>query len=127
MQYMNETIARYRERTEKNSVSLNKTTRVEESEKLIERKNRQDGERKQRYARMAEQDAKDMVIYRLNLSDAADTSKPLPRATKEDEQASMATEDDEEEEIDESPDYPSSLDPELRECLAILRDMIDLR
>ncbi len=124
MQYMQEDIQRFRERTEKNSVSLNKNQREEENNFLLQRKKDIDHERKIRYERMAEEDAGTLTIYRLSLSDVDE--EELPLATNEDEESFMDMAEDPEDKLSESPDYPSHLDPELRECLHILQDMIDL-
>ncbi len=123
LQYMNEDIQRARERHEKNSVSLNKETRAAENAKLLERKKAVDAERKERYEKMAAEDAKNLVIRRLNLSDV--DAEELPIATKEDDDKFMDEAVDPEAELEEAPEYPSSLDPELRESLNILVDMIN--
>lgn len=125
MQYMQEDAARADERLKKNSVSLNKKVREEENAKLLERKKAIDAERAERYARMAEEDARNMVIYRLNLTDVK--APKLPIATKEDKEGFMDEVEDPEDELIETPEYPSNLDPVLRESLYIVRDMIDLR
>lgn len=124
MKYMREDIARSNERQEKNSVSLNKQTRQEESATLLARKKAIDAERKVRYEQMARQDEKNLTIYRLNLGDVkADT---LPLASKEDKSEFMDEAKDPEDELAETPEYPSNLDPVLRESLFIVRDMIDI-
>lgn len=123
LQYMQEDAARADERLKKNSVSLNKAVRQAESDTLLERKKRVDEERRVRYERMAEDDKKNMVIYRLNLSDVS--AQKLPIASKEDKTDFMDEVEDPEDELTETPEYPSNLDPVLRESLYIVRDMID--
>ena len=125
LQYMQEDAVRADERQKKNSVSLNKKVREEENEALLARKKRIDEERKVRYEQMAAEDAKNMVIYRLNLSDVK--AATLPIASKEDKTEFMDEVEDPEEELVETPEYPSNLDPVLREGLHIVKDMIDLR
>lgn len=124
MQYMEEDIARAKERIEKNSVSLNKVKRVAENEQLLNRKKAIDAERKVRYEKMAADDEKNLVIYRLNLSDV--DAATLPRASKEDKNEFMDENERPEDELTETPEYPSNLDPVLRESLNIVRDMIDM-
>ncbi len=123
LQYMKEDIERARQRHEKNQVSLNKATREAENAKLLERKKAMDAERKARYEQMAAADAKNLVIRRLNLTDV--NAETLPLATKEDNEKFMDEAIDPEEELEETPEYPSSLDPELRESMNILVDMIN--
>ncbi len=122
-QYVKEDVQRARERYERNLVSLNKATRQAENAKLLERKKAMDAERKTRYEQMAADDAKNLVIRRLNLTDV--DAQELPLATKEDEEKFMDEAVHPEDELDEAPEYPSSLDPELRESMNILVDMIN--
>ncbi len=123
LQYVKEDIERARTRQQKNQVSLNKATRMAENAKLLERKKTTDAERKERYEKMAAEDAKNLIIRRLNLTDV--DAGTLPIATKEDEKKFMDEAVDPEEELAEAPEYPSSLDPELRESMNILVDMIN--
>lgn len=124
MQYVQEDVNRAVERLEKNEVSLSKTARKAESEELLLRKREMDAECKQRYEQLAEQDQQNLTIYRLNLSDVS--AEKLPLSTKEDKTSYMEENEDPEEELSKSPEYPSGLDPVLREGLYVLRDMIDL-
>ena len=126
MQYMKEDIARFRERTLKNSVSLNKAERVKENDELLARKKSIDTERKVRYADMAKDDEETMAIFRLNLEDVKKDG--LQKASIEkDKNDFMIMSEDPTSDLDEAPDYPSGLDPELRESLNIVNDMIDLK
>ena len=124
MRYMQEDIDRANEKQEKNSVSLNKAARAAENAELLARRKRIDAERKERYAAMAAKDAADMVIRRLKLDDV--DKAELPLFTKEDDEKFMDEHDDPEDELTDSPEYPSSLDPVLREALHIVSDMIEL-
>ncbi len=123
LQYVKEDVERARERVAKNRVSLNKATRLAENAKLLERKKSMDAERKTRYEKMAAEDEKNLVIRRLNLTDV--DAETLPIASKEDEEKFMDEAIDPEDELDETPEYPSNLDPELRESMNILVDMIN--
>lgn len=124
MQYTREDIARARERQEKNSVSLNKAVRQAENAQLLERKKAIDAERKTRYEAMAAEDEKMLTIYRLKLSDVK--APRLPLASKDDDNEYMDENEDPEAELTETPDYPSNLDPVLREALYIVKDMVDM-
>ena len=124
MQYAQEDVARAKERQEKNSVSLNKTVRQAENAQLMERKKSIDAERKQRYEKMAADDERTMTIYRLKLTDVM--APALPLASKDDKNEYMDENKDPEEELTETPEYPSNLDPVLREALHIVKDMIDM-
>ncbi|MBR3696492.1 MAG: carboxy terminal-processing peptidase, partial [Akkermansia sp.] len=110
--------------TERNLDSLNKATRMAENEELVNRQKAMTAERKVRYAQMAEDDAKNLRIYRLKLDDV--NASKLPLVTKEDDEKYMEEVKDPEEELEEEVDYPSTLDPILRESLHIVTDMMEL-
>lgn len=110
--------------TERNRDSLNKATRMAENEELVNRQKAMTEERKVRYAKMAEEDAKNLRIYRLKLDDV--NASTLPLVTKEDDEKYMEEVKDPEEELEEEVDYPSTLDPILRESLYIVTDMMEL-
>ncbi len=64
-------------------------------------------------------------IYRLTLDDV--NAKELPLADPEkDNQQFMHLAEDPTAELDDSPEYPSGLDPELREGINIVQDMLKL-
>ena len=124
MQYTREDIERARERQEKNIVSLNKAERQGENAQLLERKKSIDAERKVRYEKMAADDEKNLTIYRLKL---ADVKLPrLPIASKDDDDEYMDENEDPEDALTETPEYPSKLDPVLREALHIVKDMVNM-
>lgn len=116
----------YRRRlTDENIVYLNKDKRKSVNEELQKFKKASDAERKTRYAKMEEEDKKNLTIYRLNLGDVK--AKTLPLASKEDEEEFMDHAEDPEDELEDDLDYPSNLDPVVRESLHIVKDMIQLR
>lgn len=125
LQYMSEDVARAREQQEKNTLSLNKEKREAENAQLLARKKSIDADRAIRYAQMAKDDAQNMDIYRLNLDDVKVATLPTYNA-KEDNKSFMDEVNDPEDELADSPEYPSGLDPVLRESLNIVRDMVDL-
>lgn len=114
-----------KKRIDDNKVSLNKATRQSEMSKLEARRKEINKERKVRFAEMAKADALKFNIYRLNLDDINAKSLPLADPDK-DKDTFMKTAEDPTEQLDDSPDYPSGLDPELREGINILRDMLEL-
>ncbi len=109
---------------EENTDSLNKAKRVAESTELRNRQRAQDEERKPRYEKMAAEDARNLTIYRLTLDDV--NADKLPVASKEDEEKYMEAAEDPEEALADDVDYPSNLDPILRESLYIVRDMMEM-
>ena len=108
-----------------NNLSLNKMTRLQQSEELRNYKKAYDTDRKVRYVEMAKDDAEHLTVLRLNLDDVERPT--LEPATKEDKNKFIKEAKDPEDELDDTPDYPSTLDPVLREALYIVRDVINLR
>ena len=123
MCYLREDADRSLKQQEENRLSLNKKAREDENAKLLERKKSIDAERAARYAQLAESDARDMVIYRLYLEDVAKSKLPLYNPS-EDKKSFMDEVKDPDDELADSPDYPSGLDPLLRESLNIVSDMV---
>ncbi len=116
----------YRRRLiDENRVHLNKEKRKADNDILQNFKKKSDAERKIRYAQMEEADKKNLTIFRLNLSDVK--APTLPLASKDDEEEFMDHAEDPEDELEDNLDYPSNLDPVIRESLYIVRDMIQLR
>lgn len=117
--------ANYRERLQKeNSISLNKQTRQAQIDELRNFKKKSDEDRKKRYEIMGQEDKKHMTVYRLNLDDVH--AAELPHASKKDRESFMREAKDPEDDLEDSLDYPSGLDPVLREAVYIVRDMVDL-
>ena len=109
--------ANYRRRIlDENSLSLNKEKRKAQIEELRSFKKNCDADRKVRYEKMSHEDAEHLTVYRLN----------LPPASKDDKEKFMREAKDPEDELEDTIDYPSTLDPVLREALYIVRDMVDL-
>lgn len=125
LQYSDWYTAYRRRQLDENKVSLNKETRLQEAKKLKDFKKAADDERESRYEKMAQEDEKNLLIRRLNLSDV--DSAELPLASKDDKNEFMREQKDEEEELEESPEYPSGLDAMLRESLHIVSDMLELQ
>ncbi len=115
----------YRRRlTEENTDSLNRTVRQAENARLRERERAYTNERRERYARMAEEDARNFTVYRLTLEDV--DRETLPVATNDDSESYMESAEDPEAALAEDVDYPSTLDPILRESINIVTDMMEL-
>ena len=125
LQIAREDIAMMKQRIKDNKLSLNKKTREQENSMLEERRKSINKERKGRFAEMAKEDATKYKIYRLTLDDVNARELPLADPDKDNEQF-MHLAEDPTAELDDSPEYPSGLDPELREGINIVQDMLKL-
>ena len=125
-QIVQEDIAYQKKRILENRLSINKQVREAENQKLFERRQAINAERRIRFAEMAKSDAKKYKIFRLTLEDV--NKRQLPQADPEkDNEQYMKMVESPTQELDDSPEYPSGLDPELRECINIVSDMVDLK
>ncbi|MEG0837872.1 MAG: carboxy terminal-processing peptidase [Akkermansia sp.] len=123
-QLMKKDIADVRKRIEDNKLSINIEERRKEGDEILNRRKAINAERKVRFAKMVKDDAAKYKIYRLNLEDVDNPTLTLSNPEKDNE-AFMKMAEDPTEKLDDSPDYPSGLDPELRESLNIVADMVD--
>ena len=125
LQIAREDIAMMKQRIKDNKLSLNKKIQEQENSALEERRKSINKERKIRFAEMAKEDATKYKIYRLTLDDVNAKELPLADPEKDNEQF-MHLAEDPTAELDDSPEYPSGLDPELREGINIVQDMLKL-
>lgn len=123
LQIMNDEIQRAKKRLAENRVSLNKAVREKENAEIETRRKSINKERKIRFAEMAKEDARRYKLYRLTLDDL-ESPDLVPADPEKDTSQFMKMAEDPTAELDDAPDYPSGLDPELRESLNILGDMI---
>lgn len=123
LQYANWYIGYRKKLTEENRESLNKEERLKKNEELQAIQKANNEERKARYEKQSSEDRKAFVVRRLNLEDV--NAKELPVASKEDDAKFMEEVEDPEDELIDSLDYPSNLDPAVRECVNIVRDMME--
>ena len=126
LQIMKEEIEMVKKRLAENKLSINKEEREKESSELLARRKSINEERKTRFAEMAKNDASRYKIYRLTLDDV--NADKLPQADPEkDNEQFMKMAENPTDQLDDSPKYPSGLDPELRESLNIVADMVDMK
>lgn len=122
--YISEDAQRMTDRREKNRLSLNKLARKKELEEAEERTATRNRERKERFAEMAKQDAKAVTIYRLNLEDL-ENEKLVQVDRDKDKESYMQMAKDNVAELDDTPEWPSALDPVKREGISILADLVE--
>jgi carboxyl-terminal processing protease len=126
LSYTLEDLAEMKKRMQENQESLNKAKRNEEISKADAKRKARNQERKERYAVIAQKDQQTMKFFKLSLSDV-DANRPLVAydPSKEDEKY-MRKAKDETAELDDTPKWPSGMDPIKRESLAILSDLATL-
>lgn len=122
--YIQEDAARLIDRRKKNIISLNKETRKKDLAEAEERKSKRNVERRKRFGELAETDKKTFRFFRLNLEDVA-AEKLVEIDREKDKESYMRQAKDGVADLDDTPDWPSSLDPVKREGIHILADLIE--
>lgn len=123
-QYIQEDVTRTKKRIEANSVSLNRKVREEELAESEDRRKARNKERRERFAKMEESDKKRLKFFRLTLDDLK--ADKLPEVDREkDAEAFMRRAKDKEDDLDDTPLWPSGLDPVKRESLSIMVDLVE--
>lgn len=125
LQIAKEDINLMKQRIKDNKLSLNKQVREKENARLETRRKEINKERKTRFADMSKDDSTKFKIYRLTLEDIDAPELPLADPDKDNERF-MHLAEDPTDKLDDSPEYPSGLDPELREGINIVQDMLKL-
>ena len=123
-QYVVEDVARTKQRIVANAVSLNRAKREAELSDSEKRRKDRNVERRERFAQMEAADRQHFKFYRLTLDNLEVDS--LPEVDREkDAQAFMRRAKDKEDALDDTPLWPSGLDPVKREALSIVADLVE--
>jgi carboxyl-terminal processing protease len=124
--YVRDDVRRTSERIKANTLSLNKSEREKELAESDVRQKERNAERRERFAKVAQEDKQSFKFYKLTLDDIKDGNK-LKSYDPSDESASfMRRAKDETEDLDDSPKWPTGLDPIKRESISVLRDLVEL-
>jgi len=124
--YIIEDVMKNKVRIKENKVSLNKATRERELAEADTLRHERNSERRERFAKMSADDKKSFHFYKLTLDDldkGADMHEYDPAAENAD---FMRRAKDEAADLDDSPKWPSGLDPVKRESIMVLKGLADL-
>ncbi|RYD38901.1 MAG: tail-specific protease [Verrucomicrobiaceae bacterium] len=123
--YIIDDIVKAKERIRLNKVSLNKEVRQKELDTEDAAQKARNTERRERFAKIAEQDKASMKFMKLTLDDVA---KPgLREYDPSAENAEyMRKAKDENADLDDTPKWPSGMDPVKRESINVLRDLVHM-
>ena len=123
--YVIEDVMKAKERLKTNQLSLNKAAREKELAESGALQKSRNAERRTRFAKMNDEDKKAMSFFKLtleNLEKGADL-KPYNPADEGGEYMRRAK--DETADLDETPKWPTGLDPVKRESISVLKDLVD--
>ena len=123
-EYIQEDAERLIKRRQENVISLNKEVRKKDLTDNEERRELRNKERRERFAKIAEEDADLFSFYRLNLEDL-ELDKLVEIDREKDKESYMRKAKDDVADLDDTPEWPSSLDPVKREGIHILADLVE--
>lgn len=123
--YVIEDIMKTKERVKANKVSLNKVEREKELAEADAQKKERNAERRVRFDKLAEDDAKNFVFYKITLEDLEKNEDLKSYDPSKEEESNMRRAVDETENLDDTPKWASSLNAEKREALYILKDLVE--
>lgn len=125
-EYVIQDVMKAKDRIEKNTLSLNKAEREKDLVKSDARQKERNAERRERFEKMSKSDRKSMKFYKITLEDL-EKGADLKSYDPSDEGGEyMRRAKDKTEELDETPKWPTGLDPVKRESLFVLRDLVGL-
>jgi carboxyl-terminal processing protease len=124
--YVIQDVMKTKDRLKTNRLSLSKVARekeLAESDALQKERNK---ERRLRFAKMTEEDKESLNFFKLTLDDLEKGMDLKSYNPADDVGNYMRRAKDETEDLDETPKWPTGLDPVKREALAVLKDLVDL-
>jgi len=123
--YVIQDVIKAKSRIKSNSVSLNKAKREKELAESDAQQKERNSERRARFEKIAKQDKQTFKFYKITLDDLEKGADLRPYDPADESGDYMRRAKGEAEDLDESPKWPTGLDPVKRESLAVLRDLID--
>ncbi len=124
--YVIEDIIKAKERIKANQVSLNKAEREKELAEADVQKKERNAERRARFAKLTEEDAKNFVFHKITLDDLEKGEDLKPYDPSKENADYMRRAVDETESLDDTPEWASGLNAEKREALQIIKDLVEL-
>jgi carboxyl-terminal processing protease len=124
--YVIEDVMKTKARIKANKLTLNKEAREKELRDSDRMQKERNTERRARFEKIAQEDKNVFTFFNLRLEDV-DKSDPLkPYDPSDEDGAYMRRAKDQTADLDETPKWPTNLDPLKRESIAILKDLVDL-
>jgi carboxyl-terminal processing protease len=124
--YIIQDVMKAKDRLKANQVSLNKATREKELVESDAQQKERNAERRTRFAKMSEDDKKALSFYKITLEDIEKGAELKPYNPADEGGGYMRRAKDETADLDQTPKWPTGLDPVKRESLAVVKDLVDL-
>ncbi len=124
--YVIQDILKAKDRIKKNQVSLNIAERKRELVESEEQRKVRNNERRERFTKIAKEDTKSFKFYKVTLDDidAGTAIKSYDPSAENKDFMRRAV--DETAGLDDTPEWPTGLNPEKREAIHVLTDLISL-
>ena len=123
--YVIEDVTKAKARIRENRISLNLAERKKELEEIETQQQQRNAERRERFATIQKKDQADLTFYKLTLDDVEKGGDIVKFDPTAENQGYMKKAKDETAELDDTPSWPSALDPHKREGLKILGDLVE--
>jgi carboxyl-terminal processing protease len=123
--YVIEDVMKAKDRLKTNRLSLNKAAREKELAESDALQKSRNAERRVRFAKMSEEDKKAMSFFKLTLEDLEKGADLKPYNPADESGEYMRRAKDETADLDETPKWPTGLDPVKRESISVLKDLVD--
>jgi len=124
--YVIQDVMKARERQKLNTVSLNKVAREKELAESDAQQKERNAERRGRFEKISKDDKDNLKFFKLSLESIDKGFGPKAYDPSNESGEYMRRAKDKTEDLDETPKWPTGLNPVKREALAVLRDLIDL-
>jgi carboxyl-terminal processing protease len=124
--YVIQDVMKAKDRIKMNRLSVNKAEREKELAESDSLQKDRNAERRVRFAKMIEEDKKALSFYKLTLDDLENGGAIRAYDPSEENAEFMRRAKDKTADLDETPKWPTGLDPLKRESLYVLRDLIEL-
>jgi carboxyl-terminal processing protease len=124
--YIIEDVMRAKDRIKSNKLSLIKTEREKELAESEARQKERNAERRTRFEQMVVQDKANLKFFKITLDDLEKGAELKPYDPSDETTSYMRRAKDETEDLDETPKWPTGLDPVKRESIAVLKDLVEL-
>lgn len=124
--YISEDVSKAKARIRDNKVSLNMADRKKELDEIDQQQQQRNVERKARFAEVQKKDKEQLAFYKLTLDDVEKGGDLRAFDPSAENEQYMRRAKDETAELDDTPQWPSALDPHKREGVMILNDLVDI-
>lgn len=124
--YISEDVTKAKARLAENKVSLNMVVRKKELDEANDTQHTRNAERKERFKKLQAEDSSRFKFFKLSLEDIAKGADIHAFDPSVEDQGYMRKAKDKTEDLDDTPRWPSGMDPVKREGLAILTDLINV-